>query len=304
MLATMAAVSTWQDEFQSALEADGVGKRTVSAYMQDLRVFERWFEEQNGVRFEAELMTGVDLRAFAEAQAKEVRPATWNRRRVALARFSKWLVDSGRLNYQPFQGVPRMEEMEPAPRWLDDSELHRFKRAMERSAATATTEAWKRQALRDQAMAGLMLYAGLREAEVCGLDWADIQITDRKGRVVVRMGKGRKRREIPLNKEVRRHVGLWRDACGSNQGAVFVGKGGQRIGTRTVQERIGAIRQAAGLDAAVTPHALRHTFAKQLLDSGVPLTTVSKLLGHSRLETTARYVQPGWEDFEKAVNLI
>ena len=54
----------------------------------------------------------------------------------------------------------------------------------------------------------------------------------------------------------------------------------------------------------VTPHDLRHSFAKRTLDEGAPLTVVSKLLGHSRLETTARYVTPGWGDLEEAVERI
>jgi site-specific recombinase XerD len=85
---------------------------------------------------------------------------------------------------------------------------------------------------------------------------------------------------------------------------MFVGKGGERVSTRLVQKRVEALRQAAGLDKTVTPHALRHTFAKRLLDGGAPLTVVGKLLGHARLDTTARYVQPGWNDFEKAVETL
>jgi site-specific recombinase XerD len=51
----------------------------------------------------------------------------------------------------------------------------------------------------------------------------------------------------------------------------------------------------------VTPHILRHSFAKHVLDAGEDLATVSRLLGHERLETTAIYTQPNANDLEVAV---
>ena len=77
---------------------------------------------------------------------------------------------------------------------------------------------------------------------------------------------------------------------------------GERISARLVQRRVAEIGRVCGIP--VSPHDLRHTFAKRMLDDGAPLTVVSKLLGHSRLETTARYVQPGWADYEKWVERI
>jgi integrase len=63
------------------------------------------------------------------------------------------------------------------------------------------TDRWRWQAIRDQAMICLMIYAGLREGEVVALDVEDVEIGKRKGTVTVRRGKGDKSRLIPLNKE-------------------------------------------------------------------------------------------------------
>jgi len=213
--------SDWRVDFRAALESEGCSEKTIQAYLGDVQAFGRWFEAQNGEAFRPELITGVDLRLFADAQSAALAPASWNRRRVALKKLCAWLMRTGAVSYDPFQGVGRMSENESAPRWLSENEIHRLLRAIEQRVNGASTEAWKIQAARDQAIVALMLYAGLREFEVCGLDRADVQIGERKGRVIVRLG--------------------------------------------------------------------------------VAITVVSKLLGHSRLETTARYVQPGWEDFEKAV---
>ena len=296
----------WRGAFQGQLQATGRSARTVSAYLQDVRAFASWAEEVNGQPFTPDLLTGVDLRAYRAWAVQRCKPATWNRRRISLAVFSRWSFENGYVNYDPFQGVEPVEQVELPPRWLERAEYQRFMRALEQAVNGARTEAWQRQALRDQAMIALMVYAGLREGEVVALDAADVEISERKGRVVVRSGKGEKRREVPLNSECRKAVKTWMEYSG--EGPLFIGKSGGRavqrraLTVRAVQRRVAEIGRAAGL--VVTPHDLRHTFAKRALDGGAPLTVVSKLLGHARLETTARYVQPGWGDFEKAVENI
>jgi site-specific recombinase XerD len=67
-----------------------------------------------------------------------------------------------------------------------------------------------------------------------------------------------------------------------------------------VELMVAKYAQAAGLEG-VTPHQLRHSFGKHALDAGVDLVTVSRLLGHTRLDTTARYTTPSEKDLEKAV---
>lgn len=295
----------WLSDFTQFLAQRGCSAKTLAAYRQDIAHFGEWFEAQNGEAFEPGLLTGVDLRLYRQSALESgAAPASFNRRRATLRALADYALASGALSYDPFQGVERLAEQELPPRWLTKGEQHQLTRQLELAINGAATEAWRIQAIRDQAMIVLMLHAGLREGEVCALDVGDVQIGERKGRVTVRRGKGDKRREIPLNNEARRAVKLWLNTGAVSSGALFIGKGGGRISERSVQARVSEIRIAAKLDGDVTPHALRHTFAKNLLDSGAPLTVVSKLLGHSRLETTARYVQPGWEDFERAVEKL
>jgi len=301
----------WLADFVAFAESQGCSGSSIKAYRQDLKQFASWFEGVNGQPFEPGLITGVDLRLY-RSQCLETGMAanTWNRRRATLRKLCDFAMQTGQVAYDPFQGVEPKPLSEPPPRWLTEAEYHRLARQIEQSVNTATTEHWRWQAVRDQAIVALMLYAGLREAEVCDLNVGDVQVGERKGRLVVRNGKGGKERHLPLNNEARRAVKLWLNVSGRTDGALFVGKGdgatgsGVRIGVRLVQKRVQALREACKLDEKCTPHALRHTFARRLLNGGVPLTVVSKLLGHSRLETTKRYVQPGWEDFEAAVEKL
>jgi integrase/recombinase XerC len=289
----------WKIDFESWLRQSGRSENTLKAYRQDMSAFERFFERVNGETFEPSLLTGVDLRGWrADCLAAGVAPATWNRRRATMALLSAWCQETGRVSYNPFQGVEPMEEVEQAPRWLTGLEFGKLLRTVERQVNAARTAAAKRQALRDQGLVCLMAFAGLREAEVCALDLADVELTERKGRVIVRRGKGDKRREVPLASEIRRALRAYLDLeC---QGpALFQGKGGERLTERGLQKRIEALANQAGISC--TPHQLRHTFAKRTLDAGATLNVVGQLLGHARLDTTARYTRPGWADLENAV---
>jgi site-specific recombinase XerD len=293
----------WLEAFASHLREGGRSERTIRAYCQDVRSFASWFEGVNGVALSPELITGVDLRAYRAFAIANMAPATFNRRRAMMAVLIEWAMGVGYLNYDPLRGVKPFKQEESPPRWLDEQEYHRLTRTVERmvNAPRPNTEANRRMALRDAAMVALMLWAGLREGEVCQLDLADVKIGERVGRVVVRNGKGNKRREIPLNNEARLAIGEWCSVRGGDQGALFSGKRGERITPKCVQDRTRVIRIAAGLDEEVTPHALRHTFAKRMVDRGESIGVVQKLLGHARLETTLAYTKPGWKDLERAV---
>lgn len=310
MLAEKLGFSVCIDDWHSAmieqLQAQGKSVHTIHAYISDMGVFSRWFERQNGEPFSPDQLNGVDLRGFRRSSLDDERctPATWNRRLASLRVLVDFALAGGLISYDPLRGVEKADQVKLAPRWLKKEELNRVLRRCEINV-NGSGNSEKTIAIRDQAMIYLMAYAGLRESEVCALDLEDVEIHERSGKVMVWHGKGGKRRVVPLAREARRAIGLWlerRDHSDTN--ALFTaGKGGgDRIGVRTVQRRVAEIGRQVGLE--LSPHDLRHTMAKRALDEGAPLTVVSELLGHARLETTARYVQPGWGDLEEAVERI
>lgn len=145
---------------------------------------------------------------------------------------------------------------------------------------------------RDRAIAGLMLWCGLRSSEVLALRVKDIDIG---GRWVTVTGKGAKQRRVPLDSDVASVIDVYllaeRPASESDR-LFLVAKGPNRgqgltpAGLRTVfryHRELTGIREGR-------PHTLRHTFGTVLAEAGVDLAVIQALLGHAHVDTTARYV--------------
>ena len=156
---------------------------------------------------------------------------------------------------------------------------------------------------RDIALVALLLHTGLRVAELAALRWADLEIRDRSGKLTVRRGKGRKQRTIPLNVEARNALAELRSLRGPGKAqAVLQGQRGP-LTERGIQAILAKYAGAARL-AELSPHVLRHTWCKNLADSGARLEVIAALAGHESLETTRRYVEPGQDDLAAAVDRL
>ena len=181
--------------FARFLEQSERSPVTVRGYLADLTVFFRWFEKANGAPLDPARITATDLREYKRLLVEELRqkPASVNRKLASLKSFLKWAADAGLTSGSQALKVPRPERLQrQGPKWLDRSEQNALLRAVERG-----------QSPRDIAIVKLLLNTGLRVQELCSLTWQDVRISDRKGALGVRRGKGGKGREIPLNKDAR-----------------------------------------------------------------------------------------------------
>jgi len=144
------------------------------------------------------------------------------------------------------------------------------------------------QTARDKALILLMVDTGLRRAEVCALNWEDIDISSGLVRVV--RGKGGKARSVVVGVTTRRALLAYRRQLNPDADQpLFQTKQGGRLtgnGLRSLLLRLG---ERAGIE--VSPHALRRTFATMSLRAGMNLLHLQGLLGHSTIEMTRRYVQ-------------
>ncbi len=283
------------DAFLTDLRRQDLAASTIASYAGDLFAFAGWFMGTTGETFTPQAVTPTDvldhkshLRTVQRRQA-----ATVNRRLAALRKFFLWARATGQITDLPTLEVKSVPAGSRAPKSLAKREADRLIRAVEQSANT-----------RDLAILLTLRHTGVRVGELCALRIPDLTILDRKGSMLVRSGKGDKDRTIPLNNDVRLALRAYltkRPAATDDR--VFIGQRGEPLQPEAVQLIVRKYARRAGL-SEVTPHVLRHTFAKQVLDAGADLTTVSRLLGHERLETTAIYTQPSARDLEEAVRRL
>ena len=169
-------------------------------------------------------------------------------------------------------------------------EPRRLPRGLDRNETQALLSSLRSD--RDRAMAGLMLFSGLRSAEVLGLDVTDVDI----GRGWVRViGKGDKERRVPLDPDVAGLVQayLLAERPATDERKLFVvAKGphrGQRLSAEGLRRVFRYHREKAGV-AAGHPHALRHSFGTALAEAGVDLAVMQALMGHDHVDSAAAYI--------------
>ncbi|MBX3436716.1 MAG: tyrosine recombinase XerC [Planctomycetaceae bacterium] len=147
--------------------------------------------------------------------------------------------------------------------------------------------------LRDRAILETLYSAGLRVAELIGLNVSD---WDREANIVRVLGKGKKERISPVGRFAVRALERWLEvrtpdetAPAPHRDALFLNKFGRRLTTRSIGRMLEKYLQQTGLDRITSPHTLRHSFATHLLDGGADLRSVQELLGHKSLTTTQIY---------------
>ncbi len=283
-------------EFSAWLQECGHSEYTRLGYVNDIATFAHWFEETNSESLSAEDVTATGVCMYREHLLSEKRAArTFNRRLAALRSFVSWAREIGYLKSDPLRGIRIIREQRLAPRWLNRNEVARLIRTLQQSINVADGQ--KRTiAVRDRAIINIILHTGLRVGELCNLELQDIEILERKGLLRVRQGKGLKQRDIPLNARARKSLMDWLEVRPKTDSmAVFVEmhKWG-RVSRRTIQSRISNAGRRA--DVVVTAHALRHTFAKNLIQASVNTETVASLLGYRNLNTARIYSIPSRRD--------
>ncbi|HEX6651054.1 MAG TPA: tyrosine recombinase XerC [Pyrinomonadaceae bacterium] len=215
------------------------------------------------------------------------------RKLAALRTFFQFLVREQVLELNPAKLVSTPKLEKKLPKHLSIEEAIRFIETPD-----PETELGKR----DRAMLELMYATGVRVAELTTLNLGDVDFANQLVRVT---GKRRKQRIVPFGDPagdaIRSYLGV-RDKFLFNapiskrdDEALFLNYQGTRITTRSVGRMVEKyIRICAGMHN-ISPHALRHSFATHLLDSGADLRDIQELLGHARLSTTQVYTHVSME---------
>jgi len=282
-------------QFMLYLRAGEKTENTVSAYTRDLLGFNKWFQESNGEEAIPTNITPIDLREFKTylLTIANQKPATINRKLASLSAFCDWSIREGIIETNPAERISPVAKANFGIKWLTKKEQYALLRAVHKAGNQ-----------RDIAIITILLHTGLRVTELSSLRLTDTEVSERKGLLTVRQGKGGKYRQIPLNNEVRKAMEvLLQHRPHLYHDYLLWGKKGEQLKPWGMQHILRKYAYLAQIDS-VTPHTLRHTFGKNLVDAGVPIEQVATLMGHSSIETTRHYVAPGASDLEAAVSRL
>ena len=283
---------------------------TIRGYLADLKHFSGWFEQTNREPLSPQAVTPTDIREYRQfLQVTERRKATTiNRRLAALSAYLAWAVQTGQIEKNPRGKIKSVRQEEPAAQALDKKQQYALQRAIEKDLQIASLRYPKRKIgrQRDASLVIFLLNTGLRLSELLALQISDVEIGERKGTLIVRQGKGNRERRVPLNGEARKALQNWL-AVRPQKDSKFIWTAvedeSESLTPRSVQRILKRLGQEAGIPD-LHPHLARHTFAKNLIDSGVGLEKVARLLGHSNLNTTRIYITPNERDLELAVEKL
>ena len=293
-------------DYRDYLYDQDKSEQTVKAYMTDLRAFSRWFQHMTGQTLSLESITPMEIIDYRNAMLDwGKKPSTINRSLISISSFCQWAQQHDLILNNPAEGIRSVAEEPLAPRALERKEQLGLLRAVRRSGN-----------LRDLAIITMLLHTGMRVSELCNLRVSDIRISTNSNMITVREGKGTKRRNIPMNSTVIRVLKDFLNSSDSNSQTIlvagsaperdrflFYGQKRMPLTDRGVRYIIKKYAYDAKIDN-LSPHVFRHTCAKNLIDAGQPIDRVSKILGHSNINTTAIYTIPTEHDLHITMESI
>jgi len=289
--------------FDASLRARGLRERTRRAYGGDLGQLAEW---ASGHELGPTGLGHRDLRRFAGVVSERgASKATVARKLAAVRAFYRHLLERGEVEANPAQLVSSPRHEAYLPRVLKPAEVGEL---LERIPASSPLE------LRDRAMFELAYSAGLRAEELVTLDLESLDPDAEELRVE---GKGGRVRVVPAGEPAWRAIeayllrgrpALADDRSGGAQAecwsaehrslgnhpterALLLSRTGRRLSTSDVRRRLRLATRSAAVQAGVSPHTLRHSFATHLLEGGADLRAIQELLGHSSISTTQTYTR-------------
>lgn len=269
---------------------------TVRAYGTDLGTYLDWCAREGCAAID---VTHRRLRGYvAYLVSSGYAEKTINRRMSALRTFFAWLEREGEVSANYAAELPGRKMAKTLPTTMCDEDVGRLLDVCEQGCA---------EGMRDRAMIELLYATGARISEAARLVPADVDFEQGQVRL---FGKGSKERIVPVYdralssigtylQEARPELAARRKAAGPPK-TLFVSSRGNDMTADTLRARFERLAMLAGLGADVTPHAMRHTFATEMLGGGADLKTVQELLGHESLATTQIYTHLSIERLKAA----
>jgi integrase/recombinase XerD len=261
---------------------------TKVAYRNDLLQLEAFLVQTEVLTIRSRNWGDVPTQALLDylESLKETRAlATIARRQAAIRSFYSYLIAEGIIRHDPSELLPALIVRRHPPRTLSYQEVRHLINSVEGNAP---------EVMRDRAMLELLYATGLRVTELVSINIEDLCLDERQ--VVVRHSSygSEKERVVPFHALAQDAVQDYFEEArpifikARRQPALFVNRRGERLTRQGFWLILKQYAEKAAVEG-VTPHTLRHSFAKHLLEGGASLGMVQQLLGHRNISTTQVY---------------
>jgi len=259
----------------------GKSKQTIKTYMFCLSKFAEWLD---GAGADLEEFSRTDVQQYIDyLVSKGYSATTINKYWSSIKHYCRWAEKEYAIEDISVITPPNM--LNQAPKALSRNDVNKLIREIDRSGST-----------RNMAITQILVNTGIRLNELVNLDRNDIVMSERKGTLKVRFGKGNKERQLPLSSETRRAISMYLETRNDSHEALFLSNRNKRISERTVQH----IFEKKGINV----HSLRHTFITKLVRNGEDFSLIQSLSGHANADMVMRYSSPSAEDKAEAVSRL
>lgn len=279
--------------FLESLAAEkGYSDQTIRAYRKDLEAFFSYIgqsqagdgRKKRAYTVSPSQIDGIQIRGYLGFLHRQNKKTTIARKLSAIRSFFRFLVKRGLISENPAELVLTPKQDKTIPVYLSVDEMFRLLDSIQTDSLLG---------LRNRAIFETLYSSGIRVSELAGMNYSDV---DFEAAVVRVLGKGNKQRIIPIGQKALEaikayweHLDRQIGAEALENGALFLNKYKKRLTVRSIARILRNLVDAIGLLTAVSPHALRHSFATHMLDAGADLRVVQELLGHKSLSTTQKY---------------
>ncbi|HET7446203.1 MAG TPA: tyrosine-type recombinase/integrase [Solirubrobacterales bacterium] len=271
---------------------------TLRAYESDLSRFERYV----GPRADIGRISRESVISCLESQRTAgLSPASIRRRASAFRGFCRWLLSEGLIEEDPWAGASfALGRSRHLPRVLPAQELDRLLDFLKLAAGVDSQRSVDSRTVREHPhesttllAVALMVATGVRVHEVVGFRDQDIDLPGRTMRLVGKGRQGRRERQVFLTNDwITGLTGAYLDARAGldlSHPRLLFNRHFEPLTPPAMRSRLAKAAAAAGISSRVTPHMLRHTAATQLIEAGVDIRYIQRLLGHASLSTTEIY---------------
>lgn len=294
----MQEIMNYFEEYLDYLRAEkNVSHYTIDNYTSDFKVF-LTFLSLNNIEPRIETLTTRDLRKYLIylKTERKYQNETIRRKVNAIRSFFYFLKEQDYIEKNVSLSIHAPRKEEKLPIYMSTQELEVFLKVIEQTG--------KENALMDLCFFKTLAHTGMRRQEAVNLDWNDINFGINT--IKIRMGKGKKVRIVPMTDSL--SASLWdylQTRLPLSSQAVFISNIGSRMRVNVAQTRFTKyIKKANFEDRGFTIHKLRHTYASHLVQNGVDVLAVQKLLGHADLNSTKVYAHINTEFLKQEIRKL